>query len=161
MADGWATEADAHSRSAKAKAAQSAKSEIEVVIHSEEQRQQATAYVKEAEAAGLSKAEIIKGLQEQGVQVLGNNGNNSVIKGFSSHATNQAITRGFTTTDIQMIVRDGTAVKAIGRYGPQTRYTLGANTVIINAQGRVITVFSNAPGTNRGLGKGFLVPFRK
>ncbi|HLW29290.1 MAG TPA: DUF4258 domain-containing protein, partial [Brumimicrobium sp.] len=83
----------------------------------------------------------------------------SVIKGFTQHATNQAVTRGFKTTDILKIVREGTAVQAAGRYGAQTRYMLGGNTVVVNAQGKIITVFSNAPGTAKGLGKGHFIPF--
>jgi len=56
------------------------------------------------------------------------------------------------------IVREGTPIETMGRYGPQTRYTLGGNTVIMNAQGRVITVFSNAHGTAKGLGRGYFIP---
>ena len=41
----------------------------------------------------------------------------------------------------------------------QTRYTLGGNTVVVNAQGKVITVFSNAVGTVNGLNKGHFIPF--
>jgi len=83
----------------------------------------------------------------------------SVIEGFTQHATNQAVTRGFKTADILKIVREGTPVQAAGRYGTQTRYTLGGNTVVVNAQGKVVTVFSNAPGTAKGLGKGHFIPF--
>jgi hypothetical protein len=84
----------------------------------------------------------------------------SVIKGFTGHAANQVITRGFKSADILKIVREGDVVQAMGRYGSQTRYTLGGNTVVINAQGKVITVFSNATGTAKGLGKGFFIPFK-
>ncbi len=83
----------------------------------------------------------------------------SVIKGFTQHATNQAVTRGFKTADILRIVKEGTPVQVMGRYGAQTRFTLGGNTVVLNAQGKVVTVFSNAPGTANGLGKGFFIPF--
>ena len=83
-----------------------------------------------------------------------------VIKGFTGHATNQAITRGFKTADILKIVREGTPVERMGRYGSQIRYTLGGNTVVVNAQGKVVTLFSNAPGTAKGLGKGFFIPFK-
>ena len=71
-----------------------------------------------------------------GVQVT-----KSVIKGFTEHATNQAITRGFKTADILKIVRDGNPVQAMGKYGAQTRYTLGGKTVVVNAGGKVVTVF--------------------
>ncbi|GAB2563293.1 hypothetical protein GCM10027190_11150 [Spirosoma areae] len=84
----------------------------------------------------------------------------SAIKGFTRHAPNQAITRGFRTADIVKIVKEGTPVQAMGRYGPQTRYTLGGNTVVLNAQGKVVTVFSNASGTRNGLGKGNFKPFK-
>jgi len=80
------------------------------------------------------------------------------IKGFTQHGTNQAITRGFSTSDILKIVREGTPVQAMGRYGAQTRYTLGGNTVVLNAQGKVVSVFSNASGTAKGLGKGTFIP---
>lgn len=82
----------------------------------------------------------------------------SFIKGFTKHGVNQAISRGFKATDILKIVREGKAVEATGRYGPQTRYTLGGNTVVLNAKGKVISVFSNASGTSKGLGKGFFIP---
>jgi RHS repeat-associated protein len=83
----------------------------------------------------------------------------SVIKGFTEHAANQAIERGFKTADILKIVKEGTSVKAMGRYGEQTRYTLGGNTVVLNAQDKIVTVFSNALGTAKGLGKGNFIPF--
>jgi RHS repeat-associated protein len=83
----------------------------------------------------------------------------SVIKGFTEHAANQAIERGFRTADILKIVREGTSVKAMGRYGEQTRYTLGGNTVVLNAQDKIVTIFSNASGTAKGLGKGNFIPF--
>ena len=67
-----------------------------------------------------------------------------VISGFTKHGVNQAISRGFKTSDILKIVREGQKVQAVGRYGPQTRYTLGGNTVIVNESGKVISVFSNA-----------------
>ncbi|MCH8495678.1 MAG: RHS repeat-associated core domain-containing protein, partial [Balneolales bacterium] len=83
----------------------------------------------------------------------------SVIKGVTQHATDQAVTRVFKTADILKIVREGTPIQATGRYGAQTRYTLGGNTAVVNSQGKVVTVFSNAPGTAKGLGKGQFIPF--
>ena len=56
------------------------------------------------------------------------------------------------------IIREGKATQAMGRFGPQTRYTLNANTVIVNANGEIITVFSNAAGTTKGLGRGVFIP---
>lgn len=45
-------------------------------------------------------------------------------------------------------MREGTAVEAMGRYGPQIRYTLGGNTVIVAGSGRnagkIITTYSSA-----------------
>ncbi len=94
------------------------------------------------------------GAKESG-KVVGN-----TIKGFKRHAVQQAITRGFKLSDILKIVREGKAIQATGRYGTQTRYTLGRNTVVVNAKGEVVTVFSDAPGTVKGLGKGFFIPFK-
>jgi len=81
------------------------------------------------------------------------------IKGFKGHGANQAVTRGFKTSDILKIVGEGNAVEAMGRFGPQMRYTLGGNTVVVNAQGQIISVFSNTLGTANGLGQGFFIPF--
>ena len=36
----------------------------------------------------------------------------------------------------------------------------GGNTVVVNAQGKIISVFSNAPGTANGLSQGFFIPFK-
>lgn len=47
-----------------------------------------------------------------------------------------------------------------GRYGPQTRYSLGGNTVVVNTPGRVVAVYSNALGSAKDLGKGFFIPFK-
>ncbi len=77
-----------------------------------------------------------------------------VIQGVAKHLSHQAITRGFKTSDILKIIREGKAVQAMGRYGAQTRYTLRGNTVVINAKGEIITVFSRASGTAKGLGRG-------
>jgi RHS repeat-associated protein len=81
------------------------------------------------------------------------------MQGFTEHGAHQAITRGFKTVDVLTIVREGNAVEAMGRFGIQTRYTLGGNTVVVNAQGKIISVFSNAPGTLKGLGQGYFIPF--
>jgi RHS repeat-associated protein len=108
--------------------------------------------------AGISGAskEVIEGIAAKG----GLQATESVITGFTGHATNQAITRGFKSADIIKIVREGTAVKAAGRYGSQIRYTLGGNTVVVNAQGKVVTLFSSAQGTANGFGKGFFIPIK-
>jgi RHS repeat-associated protein len=82
------------------------------------------------------------------------------IESISPHAVNQAITRGYKTTDILQIVREGTPQLANGRFGPQWRYMYKGNTVIINAtKNRVITVFSTNPGTKNGLGAGYIKLF--
>ena len=85
---------------------------------------------------------------------------NATIRWFSKHAANQAMTRGFKTSDILKIVREGEAVTAIGRHGPQIRYTLVGNTVVVSSEGKVITVFSNYPGTRNKLGRGNFIPFK-
>jgi len=82
-------------------------------------------------------------------------GGGAKILGFGRHAVNQSITRGFTAPRILQIVRDGTAVQAMGRYGAQTRYVLGNNTVVINAKNILVTAYSTAKGTAKGLGRGF------
>ena len=105
---------------------------------------------------------FIPGVSGGGLKAVAKTGmkaTESVIKGFTNHGTQQAITRGFKTPDILKIVREGTPVEAMGRFGAQTRYTLGGNTVVVNSQGKVISVFSNAPGTANGLGQGFFIPF--
>ncbi|MGE0562551.1 MAG: RHS repeat-associated core domain-containing protein [Flavobacteriales bacterium] len=82
------------------------------------------------------------------------------INGITEHATHQAITRGFKPSDILRIVNEGTPVQAMGRYGPQIRYTLGGNTVVINSQGNIVTLYSSSQGSVNGLGKGFFIPFK-
>ena len=81
-------------------------------------------------------------------KVVGN-----TLKGFTKHGLNQSINRGFKSGDILKIMREGKAVPATGRYGSQTRYTFGGNTVVTNAQGNVVTTFSNAE-------KGLFIPFK-
>lgn len=71
--------------------------------------------------------------------------NVSIIKGFTKHGINQAMTRGFTTKEIMNVVKHGAPVQAMGRYGPQTRYTLNNSTVVLNSQGKVVTVFRKVP----------------
>jgi hypothetical protein len=105
-------------------------------------------------ATGLASKEAAKTAAGESAK-----GGESIIKGFTQHATNQAATRGFKTADILKIVKEGTPVQTMGRYGVQIRYTLGGNTVVLNAQGKIVTVFSNASGTANGLGKGFFIPF--
>jgi hypothetical protein len=82
------------------------------------------------------------------------------INGFTKHGINQVITRGFKTPNILKIVKEGDVVQGIGRYGIQTRYTLGENTVVLNAEGKVVTVFSKQQGTVKGLDEGFFVPLK-
>ena len=94
------------------------------------------------------------------VKKTGERASEVVLNGFTEHAINQAITRGFKSSDILKIVNEGKSVHSIGRYGSQIRYTLEGNTVVVNAQGKVVTVFSNAPGTLNGNGKGFFKPFK-
>jgi hypothetical protein len=70
----------------------------------------------------------------------------------------QAITRGFKPSNIAKIVKYGEAIPATGRYGSQLRFTLGGNAVIINSQGKIVTIFSNISGTRNRIGKGFMKP---
>ena len=83
------------------------------------------------------------------------------ISSMSGHSVNQAITRGFKSSDILKIVKEGTATMGRSRFGnPQWRYMLNGNTVIIDAEkGRVITTFSNVRGTANKLGAGYINPF--
>jgi len=81
------------------------------------------------------------------------------LQGFTKHAIQRAIERGFTTDNVLKIIKEGTPTQAIGRFGSQTRYTLGKNTVVVNSQGKVVTVYSTASGTAKGLGKGDFIPF--
>lgn len=88
---------------------------------------------------------------------------NAVIKGFTQHAAAEsAITRGFKTADILKIAREGT--QEVIRNGTQIRYTLQGNSIVVQQTGRnagkVVTVFSNAPGTAKGLGKGAFIPWK-
>ena len=78
----------------------------------------------------------------------------TTIRGVTKHGVHQMITRGFKVVDVLKIVREGEVVEAIGRYGAQMRYTLNGNTVILNAKGKVVSVFSNMLGTRNGIGKG-------
>jgi hypothetical protein len=86
-----------------------------------------------------------------------------VFRGFTKHGVDQAITRAFMIRDVMRIIREGKAVPQVGRYSMNTVYTLGENTVVIAETGRnankVISVFSTASGTRRGLGRGEFQPF--
>ena len=82
-----------------------------------------------------------------------------VIEGFTQHGMHQMITRGFKVSDVLKIVKEGIPTKAMGRYGPQTRYKLNGNTVVINDKGKIVSVFSNFPGTRNQLGRGIINPF--
>ena len=77
----------------------------------------------------------------------------STIEGFTEHGLNQIISRGFTAPDILTIMREGVAEDVMGRYGMQTRFTLGENTLIINKSGKIITAFSSAAD-------GVFIPFK-
>ena len=78
----------------------------------------------------------------------------TTIRGVTKHGVHQMITRGFKVVDVLKIVREGEAVEAMGRYGAQMRYTLNGNKVILNAKGKIVSVFSNMLGTRNGIGKG-------
>jgi len=55
---------------------------------------------------------------------------------FTEHGLEQAITRGISEEQITNAINHGTVIEAIGRYGPQLRYTLDNITVIIPTTGR-------------------------
>ena len=78
----------------------------------------------------------------------------TAIRGVTRHGVHQMINRGFKVSDIWKIIREGVPIEAMGRYGSQIRYTLNGNTVILNAQGKIVSVFSNLPGTRNGIGRG-------
>lgn len=89
-------------------------------------------------------------------------GGSGLIRGFTQHAAAEsAITRGFKTADILKISREGTA--EVIRGGAQIRYTLQGNSIVVQQTGRiagkVVTVFSDSPGTRNGVGKGNFVPW--
>jgi hypothetical protein len=91
------------------------------------------------------------------------NGGVKLIKGFTQHAAAEsAITRGFKTADIIKIAREGTA--EVIRGGAQIRYTLQGNSIVVQQTGRnagkIVTVFSNSPGTKNGIGKGDFIPWK-
>ena len=83
--------------------------------------------IAETIVSGIGAISTVATLTKLGSQV-----GLEVIKGFTKHGVNQAITRGFKVADILKIVREGKVVQATGRYGPQTRYTLNGNTVVLN-----------------------------
>jgi len=82
------------------------------------------------------------------------------IEGFKVHGVNQAITRGFKIADIFKIVNEGAPVEAVGRHGPQVRYRLQDNTVVLDQKNKVISVFSADSGSAKGLGEGNFIPFK-
>jgi len=65
---------------------------------------------------------------------------------FGDHGADRAFERGFSPDRIQQVVKNGNPEDGMGRYGPQIKYKLGDNTVVIPTDGRnsgkVITVFS-------------------
>jgi hypothetical protein len=68
------------------------------------------------------------------------------IPEFVGHGGMQSAIRGFTPSRIAKVLKNGIPTEGIGRYGPQIRYTLGENTVVIATSGRnagkIITTFS-------------------
>jgi len=81
------------------------------------------------------------------------------INGMSDELPIRAAERNFSPEDIIKIVDKGDMTQAMGRYGPQIRYTLGSNTVVVDQYGTIITCFSNAPATNL-LPRGYFIPFK-
>jgi RHS repeat-associated protein len=72
---------------------------------------------------------------------------------FTTHGAKQAAERGFTPERIARVMMEGKPVEAAGRYGPQIRYTLGENTVVVAKEGananKVVTTYS--PQTVNGI----------
>ena len=88
------------------------------------------------------------------------NASSQAIRGFTQHAAAEsAITRGFKIGDILKITREGST--ELIRNGKQIRYTLQGNSVIVQQSGRnagkIVTVYSNFPGTRKGLNRGFFI----
>jgi hypothetical protein len=79
---------------------------------------------------------------------------NETVTGFTKHGLNQSINRGFKSSDILNIIRNGTKEISKGRFGMQTKFKLGDNTVVVNEKGKIITVFSGNKSAN-----GFLTPY--
>ena len=73
---------------------------------------------------------------------------------FTEHGAGQALKRGFIEENITKIIREGEPVNATGRYGPQTRYTLGENTVVVNDKGQIVTTYSS------NIPSGEFIPFK-
>jgi hypothetical protein len=55
---------------------------------------------------------------------------------FTEHGLEQAFARGISGEQITNAINHGTVIEAIGRYGPQLRYTLDNITVVIPTTGR-------------------------
>lgn len=70
------------------------------------------------------------------------------IKGFTKHGLQRAAARGFNRKVILNIVEDGDLTHGTGRYGPQARYKLGNNVVILNEHGKIVTVYGPPPTGN-------------
>lgn len=73
---------------------------------------------------------------------------------FTKHGMEQAELRGFTKSDIMNIIKRGTRQLANGRHGPQYKFKLHHNTVVVDKKSnKLITVFSdkrNIPGKPDG-----------
>ena len=81
-------------------------------------------------------------------------------RSYTQHTIVQMRQRGFSERNVETIINRGNATPAMGRYGPQTRYELGGNTVVVNQKGEIITVFSNAPKTST-TPRGYYIPVKK
>ena len=77
----------------------------------------------------------------------------AVMVKYTTHAAERAAERGFTPERIARVMLEGKPVEAAGRYGPQIRYTLGENTVVVAKEGananKVVTTFN--PHTTNGV----------
>ena len=70
------------------------------------------------------------------------------VKGFKEYGLHQAINRIFKPNIILNIVEEEKVTHAKGRHGPQTRYRLGNNVVILDEHGKIITVYGPKPTGN-------------
>ena len=60
----------------------------------------------------------------------------------TEHAAQRAVERGFSTKDIRKIIKKGDLTKGPDRYSNiQSRYTYRNNTVIVNGNGKIVTVY--------------------
>ena len=95
--------------------------------------------------AAITKAAGCLATRQAAIQTTKIVGN--TVTGFTEHGLNQVINRGFKPQNILQILKNGQKVQSIGRYGPQIKYTLHGNTIVVNEAGKIVTAFGPRPGT--------------